>query len=194
MASEAGESELPFADLVELTTLFREHSPRLRSMLDRRIDGRFSPKFEASDLLSELFLRAQKKWPKFLADRIAPLGWLYGIGLDCLRERVRRETRPCRDSIRDEVWPERSSIAVVKGLFATSTTASKAMERSEVRVRVREAIEQLEPDDREILHMTHFDALSTEEIGAALDLKPVAVYQRLSRALRRLKPLLADLA
>jgi RNA polymerase sigma-70 factor (ECF subfamily) len=51
----------------------------------------------------------------------------------------------------------------------------------------------MDPIDREILVLRHFEQLSNEETAAVLNLKKTAASQRYMRALRRLAEVLASI-
>lgn len=189
-----GRSVLSLPDLVELNRLFRDHAPRLRRMLEGRIDPRLAARVSADDVLQDTFVLAQARWDGFKATRPPPLGWLYRLALDRLIETARRETRTCRDARKDVVLPERSTVQLANQLVGSLTSASRAVEREEVRARVREAVARLTEKDQQILSMTFIDNLPAAEVAAALDLSRAAVYKRLARALLRLRAILADLA
>ena len=63
----------------------------------------------------------------------------------------------------------------------------------DLRLRVQEALNSLEPLDREVLALRHFEQLSTAETAAALGIGKSAASSRYVRALKRLKDLLAGI-
>jgi RNA polymerase sigma-70 factor (ECF subfamily) len=75
-------------------------------------------------------------------------------------------------------------------LLAKDANPSEAMMRTEVRQRVRDALEQLPAVDREVLVMRHLEQMSVSEIAEALQITEGAVKMRRLRAIRRLKELL----
>jgi len=58
---------------------------------------------------------------------------------------------------------------------------------------VQEALNRLEPLDREILALRHFEELTRGEAAQALGIEESAAAKRYVRALKRLKDALADL-
>ena len=70
---------------------------------------------------------------------------------------------------------------------------TQAAVRAERLVRIQDALNALEPIDREVLALRHFEQLSPAETAAALDLKPDAASKRYIRALKRLKQALAEM-
>ena len=64
--------------------------------------------------------------------------------------------------------------------------------REELRERVRRALGQLDPGDREILVMRHLEQLQISEIAALLAISEGAVKMRRLRAAEQLRRLLED--
>jgi RNA polymerase sigma-70 factor, ECF subfamily len=193
MAQNGHRLDSSLAEFGELGALFEVHRPRLRAMLDRRIDRRLAPKIGAEDVLHEAYLVAQRRWADFQQEPRAPYPWLYGLTRDALLDAWRRLQRGVRNPDREMPWPERSSIELGLRLFGKLTSPSQALRREEIRDLVQEALNKLAPNDREVLMMRHFDDLSNGEIAEVLGISPVAVMQRYSRALRRIAQQLPQL-
>ena len=77
-------------------------------------------------------------------------------------------------------------------LVASDTSPSQALIHSELRQRLRAALDQLAPHDREILVMRNLEQLPIAEIAEVLDLTEGAVKVRHLRALRRLRTILGE--
>jgi RNA polymerase sigma-70 factor (ECF subfamily) len=60
-----------------------------------------------------------------------------------------------------------------------------------MKIRLQEALNSLEPFDREVLALRHFEQLSRAETASVLGICEAAVSKRYVRALRRLKEVLA---
>ncbi len=177
------------SELAALGKVFEEHTERLLAMVRRRIDRALAPRIDPEDILSEAFLRARGRWSSYNPKVMSTYTWLYRIVLDCLIETSRKAHSAGRSIQREVPWPERSSVQLGMGLFGSTTSPSEAFARSELRQRIVWAVEQLKPDDREILAMRHFDELSHAEAAAILEITTDAAMQRYGRALRRLKRL-----
>jgi RNA polymerase sigma-70 factor (ECF subfamily) len=65
------------------------------------------------------------------------------------------------------------------------------MVRAEIQIKIQEALNAMDPIDREILALRHFDELSNTEAAAVLGLHKAAASNRFVRAMRRLKEILA---
>jgi RNA polymerase sigma-70 factor (ECF subfamily) len=73
------------------------------------------------------------------------------------------------------------------------TTASQAAMRAELQLKVQEALNSMDPMDREVLTLRNFEMLSNEETAQVLGLTKAATSSRHIRALKRLKDILAGL-
>ena len=65
--------------------------------------------------------------------------------------------------------------------------------RAEMQVRLQEALNTLQPLDREVLTLRHFEQLSNVEAAQVLGLKPTASSNRYIRAIGKLKDILANM-
>ena len=77
-------------------------------------------------------------------------------------------------------------------LLGHQTSPSQAAVRVEQILRVQEALNALEPIDREILTLRHFELLSRTEAALVLGIDEATATKRYVRALRRLKGMLAE--
>jgi RNA polymerase sigma-70 factor (subfamily 1) len=78
-------------------------------------------------------------------------------------------------------------------LLGRMTSPSEAAVRAERQMRLQEALNQMEPIDREVLALRHFEELSNNEVAVVLELSKSAASNRYLRALKRLKDILAAL-
>jgi RNA polymerase sigma-70 factor (ECF subfamily) len=65
--------------------------------------------------------------------------------------------------------------------------------RAELKLRVQEALNNMDENDREVLILRHFEELSNAEAAEVLGIKPSAAVNRYVRALRRLKDVFQDM-
>ena len=75
-------------------------------------------------------------------------------------------------------------------LLGRDTHASEAAIRAERKLRLMEALEAMEPIDREVLALRHFEQLSNGECAQVLEISQAAATKRYLRALERLKGIL----
>jgi RNA polymerase sigma-70 factor (ECF subfamily) len=89
-------------------------------------------------------------------------------------------------------YAQATSASVAIQLVGTFTSPSGAAARADRHKLVQNAIEQMDPIDREVLALRHFEELTNSEVAEALGIEQKAASIRYIRALRRLKEILAQ--
>ena len=89
--------------------------------------------------------------------------------------------------------PEASSAALAAQLLGRECRPSEAALRAELKLRLQEALNLMDPLDREALVLRHFEQLTTAEAARILGISPAAAGKRHLRALLRLKEILAEM-
>jgi RNA polymerase sigma-70 factor (ECF subfamily) len=72
------------------------------------------------------------------------------------------------------------------------TSPSQAAVKAETRIQLQEALNDLDPLDREILALRHFEQLTNSEAAEELGLETSAASKRYIRALARLQKILRE--
>ena len=78
-------------------------------------------------------------------------------------------------------------------LLGKLTSPTQAAVRAERIARLQDALNTLEPLDREVLGVRHFEQLSRAETAQILEISEDAAAKRYIRALKRLKEILAQM-
>jgi RNA polymerase sigma-70 factor (ECF subfamily) len=176
------------------------HRKRLRRMVALRLDRRLRGRIDPSDVLQEAFLQAAQAGPKYLERPEQPvflwLRWLTGTALQLVhRQHLGVQARDADREVQllDRPWPEASSAALAAQLLGRDTRPSVAAIRAERQLRLQEALNAMDPLDREVLVLRHFEELNNAEVARELQLKESAASKRYIRALHRLKEILASL-
>ena len=86
--------------------------------------------------------------------------------------------------------PEASSAALAAQLLGKDTRPSEAAMRAERKILLQQALNTLDPMDREILALRHFEQLNTAESARVLGIHEAAAGNRYLRAMKRLKEIL----
>ena len=187
-------------DRLALPELLERHRDRLRRMVDLRLDWRLRGRLDPSDVLQEAYLDAAQRLDDYLRDpKLPPLLWLRLIVGERLTNLHRHHLgSKMRDAGREvslyrEALPEASSAALASMLLGQHTSPTQAALRAERMLRVQEALNSLDPLDREVLALRHFEELSNSEVATVLGLTKTAASNRYIRALKRLKAILAAL-
>ena len=173
---------------------------RLRRMVAFRLDPRLRGRVDPSDVLQEAYLEAWRDLGSYL-DRpeIQFFLRLRGIAGNTLRALNRhllgaQKRDPRREvSIRDGAMAETTTTAMAGELLGDLTGASEAAARLELKVRLEEALNAMDPLDREVRALRHFEQLSPGETARVLGIQENAAGKRYVRALRRLKGILSGL-
>ena len=183
-----------------LGKLLGRHRERLRRMIALRLDRRLQGRVDPSDVLQEAYFDATRRLPEYHKNPTMPFFlWLRLLAGQRLVDEHRRHLgAAARDAGREislyrGAWPETSSAALAAHLLGRLTTPSQAAIRTERKIRLQEALNSLDPIDREILALRHFEELSNGEAAAVLGLDKSAASKRYARALIRLKDVLASL-
>jgi RNA polymerase sigma-70 factor, ECF subfamily len=181
--------------------LVEESRPRLRRMVAFRLDHRLLGRVDPSDVLQDAYLTAWQDLGGYLRGPTMPFFlWLRGIAGNKLRELHRHHLGtqmrdPRREvSICDGALPETTTAALATHLLADLTRASEQAIKVEVNLRLQEALNCMDPIDRQVLALRHFEQLSPAETAAVLGIKEKAAGMRYVRALRRLKEILTTLS
>ena len=178
--------------------LLTRHAARLRRMVAFRLDQRLQGRIDPSDVIQEIYLEASKHLADYLRDPSLPFFlWLRGIGGNKLRELHRHHLgTQMRDAGREVslyrgALPAASSAALAAQLLGRHTSPTQALLRAERILRLQEALNTLEPMDREVLSLRHFEKLTAAETARVLGIEESAAAKRYFRALKRLKEVLA---
>src|SRR5262249_31938150 len=153
-----------------------------------------------SDVLQEVFLEATEHRAEYLRQpELAFFLWLRGITANKLLEQHRRHLgTQMRDAGREVslyqgTLPEASSAALAAQLLGHATGPSEAAVRAERKIRLQEALNSMDPLDREVLALRHFEQLTPAQTAQVLGVKEKAAGMRYLRALKRLKEILTSL-
>jgi RNA polymerase sigma-70 factor (ECF subfamily) len=87
--------------------------------------------------------------------------------------------------------PDDTSAALCAHLTAGLTRPSVAAARGEVRDRLAAALGEMEPTDREVLALRHFEQLTSGEAAQVLGIQERAAAKRYLRAIERLRRILS---
>ena len=86
--------------------------------------------------------------------------------------------------------PQATSVSLAAQLLGRFTSVTQAVQRAEMQLILQEAINDLEPIEREILALRHFEELSNAETAQVLGIKSSAASSRHVRALKKLREVL----
>src|SRR5262245_38031444 len=183
-------------DVLSVGELFERHRERLRRMVQFRLDDRIHARVDPSDVLQEVFVEYSRALPDYARNPEYPvflwLRFLTGMKLNAIhRHHLGVKARDPRREV-SLAGPPASSGSIASFLLGNSSSPSEAARRADTQARIQDALNQMDPIDREVLALRHFEQLTNQETAAALGLSEAAASNRFVRALRRLKKILAD--
>jgi RNA polymerase sigma-70 factor (ECF subfamily) len=184
-----------------LAALFDGYRERLRRMIRLRLDRRLSGRVDSSDVLQEAYLDMRKRIAEYARDPAAmPFHlWLRLVTgqrlTDIHRFHLGSQIRDAGQelSLHRGPFPQANSVSLAAQLLGKMTSASKAAIRAEHKLIVQEALNAMDPIDREVLALRHFEQLSNDETAQVLGLSRSAASNCYIRALKRLKEILSSI-
>ena len=185
-------------DETAMVELFGEHRSRLKRMIELRMDRRLKGRIDASDVLQEAYVDLAKQLPSYAANPAIPFFvWLRRITGQRLSMLHRHHLGAEKRNAGMEVgifkgMPDASSVFLAAQLVGDLTTVTQAFRREERQSKLMVILDEIDPDDREIIALRHFEHLSISEIAAQYEITEATAGMRHLRALRKLKKLLAD--
>jgi RNA polymerase sigma-70 factor (ECF subfamily) len=169
-------------------------------MVTFRMDPRLRGRVDAADVVQEAYVEASAHRTDYFRTPAVPLFlWLRGVVTNKLLEVCRHHLGArMRDVKRERPIdaphaPNDTSAALCAHLTAGLTRPSVAAVRGEVTTRLTRALNEMDPTDREVLALRHFEQLTSSESAQVLGIQERAAAKRYLRALERLRKILAQM-
>jgi RNA polymerase sigma-70 factor (ECF subfamily) len=182
-----------------LAALFSHYQDRLARMVRFRLDQRLWGRVDPADVLQESFIEISRRLDDYLRDPAVPVFvWLRSMTAQMLVNVHRRHLGAKMRDATLEVSMHRpmdaaaTSLSLAARLAANLTSPSQAAIRGELVGKLREAFETMDPIDREVLALRHFEELSNGEVAEVLGLQKSTASNRYVRALKRLRAVMAQ--
>lgn len=178
--------------------LLDRHRDSLRRMVDYRLDRRLERRVDASDVVQDVLIEANRRLADYLNDPKMPFHlWLRQLAKDRIidlhrRHKVARKRSIEREQPLNVSYADKSSLDLAGMLKDPELTPAAATIRAELQRRFFDALESLNEEDREVLLMRHQEHLSNSDVATALGLSQPAAGMRYLRALRRLREVLGE--
>ena len=181
-----------------VTEMFNEHRDRLLRMIEVRLQPELRARVQAEDVLQESFIEAHRQLRNGVsAPKASPIVWLrlivgqqlvglYRKYCKAQKRQVGRERSLSRQT--SQMDPESTSIFLAGQL----TSPSLAARRHELTIKMTACLEKLDPSDREIISLRHFEELSNKETAEELGVSPNAASVMYLRALKRFRVVLEE--
>jgi RNA polymerase sigma-70 factor (ECF subfamily) len=185
-------------DARALSELFARHRERLRRMVRLRLDRRLQGRLDASDVLQEAHLEVLRRAGEYIERPTMPpflwLRFLTGqalLGLHRHHLGARMRDAAMEVSLPHGGPPQATSVSLAEMLLGRLTSPTLAARRAELQSQLQDVLNAMDPLDREVLTLRHFEELSNGEVAQVLGLTKTAASNRYIRALQRLREALA---
>lgn len=184
-------------DASAVNGLLERHREAIKRMIGQRMDRGVQRRVDASDIVQDVMIEANRRLGDYLANPTMPFRlWLRHMARDRLIDAHRRHRVAANRSVDREVsitaagGGERSQTDVMQHVADRDLTPAAAATWRELERRFAAAVDLLEPDDRQIVLLRHFEHLSTADTADVLGITKPAAGMRYLRAMRRLRVLL----
>jgi RNA polymerase sigma-70 factor (ECF subfamily) len=135
----------------------------------------------AEDLTAEVFLKAVEKFDRFRGDERAFRVWLYRLATNCANEHLRKRTR--RQALREALVREQR--------VAQASDGDPPGELADQATNLKCALLRLSLRQQALIALRYFEDMAHAEISTVLGSSPATVRSQISRALARLRKMLA---
>jgi RNA polymerase sigma-70 factor (ECF subfamily) len=200
------EDERRLHDLIERATageetalaeLFERYRANLRQMVRLRLDPRLQGRVDPSDVIQDAYLDLARKirepglrseLPFFLWLRLVVGERLLRVHRHHLGVAMRNAGREI--SLQQGSIPGASSSSLAAHLLGRVSSASRVVVRAEMQRQLQDALNSMDPIDREVIALRHFEELSNAETAQVLGITKAGASKRYVRAMLRLQVVL----
>jgi RNA polymerase sigma-70 factor (ECF subfamily) len=186
-------------DAAARNQLLERHRDALRRMIALRMDPKLAPRVDASDIVQDVLVEANRRLSDYLEKAGMPFHlWLRHLARDRMIDAHRMHRGAARRSLDREqaldhaATADHSAFDLAALIRDRELTPAAAATHHELERRFQAAVEQLDEIDREVILMRHFEQLSNGEVAQTLKLSDAAAGMRYLRAMRRLRDLLQE--
>ena len=155
-------------------SLFDAHASGLHRYLSRRVGA------VADDLVAETFLAGMASREGYDQSKADPRAWLYGIATNLLRRHFRQEVRGLAATAKA------AAEVTINGSDPGEAVSDQVDAQARIG-RLASGIAALNQDDRDVLLLTAWAGLDSNEVAQALDIPVGTVRSRLHRVRRQLR-------
>jgi RNA polymerase sigma-70 factor (ECF subfamily) len=183
-----------------LAELFARHKERLRRMVRVRLNPRLRGKLDSSRVLELVYQDFCRRIEEAKGQTGLPFYlWLRQVASQRLVQLCREHLGDWHEEAGQEITlyrgalPAVSSVALAAQLLGRATSATQAAVRAEMQLRLQDVLNGMEPMEREILVLCHFEDLSNAEAALVLGVEEKVAGQGYVRAVKMLKEIMSRL-
>jgi len=186
-------------DREALPELFTRLRKRLRRMVRLRLDQRLQGRVDPEALLDEAYHDVLQHAREYFAQpSVSPFVWLRQLTGRRLSEVQRRFLGSSARDAAQEVslfrgaLPQATSVSLAAMLLGQLSQPIQAAQRAAKQIQLQETLKQMDPVDREVLVLRHFEMLNNDETAEVLGLSRLEASRYYLRALKLIKDSMAD--
>ena len=185
---------------VAMAELFQKYSAQLERMVSFRLDRRLYGRIDPADILQESYVEAANRMESYLADpQVSFFIWIRGLTWQTLllthRKHLDVQKRDARQEqpLAKQIPGDNTATSIASRLAGSFTSPSQGAMREEQHDKLQLTLDQMDPTDREVLALRHFEQLSNKEVSELLGISKTAASNRYMRALVRMKTIMEGL-
>lgn len=172
-------------DMDAFDEIMREHQETVYRVALRFVKN----DVEAQDVAQDALLNVYRKLHTFKGN--SALGsWIYRIAVNTALMRLRKRKRRSEVALENVAPDEEHETEYHEFRSVWHQRGDEAAENRELRMKITEAVEELEPKYQTVFTLKEFEDLSLQEIADELDISVPAVKSRLHRARLHLRTIL----
>lgn len=172
-------------DMQAFDEIMREHQETVFRVALRFVKN----ETEAQDVAQDALLNVYRKLHTFKGN--SALGsWIYRIAVNTALMRLRKKKRRSEVALENVAPDEEHETEYQEFRSMWHQRGDEAAENKELRKKIAEAVEELEPKYQTVFTLKEFEDMSLQEIADELDLSVPAVKSRLHRARLHLRTIL----
>jgi RNA polymerase sigma-70 factor (ECF subfamily) len=176
--------------------LFARHRERLRRMVRLRLDRRVPPRFTSSAVLEDVARAARSRFQEYQAGQeLSFYLWLRRVAgerIEAIHEQyLSKAWRGGGDiCLYRQAMPPVNTMSLAAQLLVPLRPAGEAMARADLQLYLQDVLNQMDPLDREVLTLCHFEELKNDEAALVLGLERSETSRRYLQAVKALKDIL----
>jgi RNA polymerase sigma-70 factor (ECF subfamily) len=176
--------------------LFARHRERLRRMVRLRLDRRVPGRFTSSAVLDEVSREACARLHEYRAEPEMSFSlWLRAVAGERIAAiHAQHLSRAWRDDgeicLYRGAMPPVNTLSLAGHLLAPLPAAGAAAQRADLQLYLQDVLNQMDPLDREVLTLCHFEELKNDEAALVLGLEKGETSRRYVQAVKALKDIL----
>lgn len=180
-----------------MAELLEAHTERLLASIRSELGDRIRQRLDSQDVMQQVYLDALNNISRFVDHgHDSFFAWLRRIALNriCDVDRKAFQTLKRGSELReaDLRRGDDSIVSLLDALAVSGTTPSRVAGHADRARILRQALDQLSDDQREVIQLRYLSQLSVSETAAKMDRTERAVRSLCVRALIRLRELLGD--